>query len=251
MKNLLWLFCLLMYSFSSAQSIDGAYKIVKAKYGTGDSSEFDIMHEHCIKVFKDGYWITAFFGNSLKPFGGTRGGTFTLKNGKYIEKMNFNSWDSTAVGKQFEFEYKLKDDYYVQKGMINTDRFKDFLMVQEFRKMTDVVPLKNTSLEGVWFLINTRWDGDDAYEKPIEEIKIYCYPRFAWAQYDPVTKQFIGAGGGTYQFDGENLVEHIEYFTYDIALESNFNVDVKIAADGTIQQTSWGGRMIQKWKRAK
>jgi hypothetical protein len=251
MKNLLLLIYALFFYSLQGQPLTGAYKIVKAQYGKSDSSEFDTMHEHCIKIFKDGYWITAFFGNSLKPFEGTRGGTFTLKNGKYYEKMDFNSWDSTAVGKEFEFDYKHDDHRYIQKGMINTDRFKDFLMVQEFRKMTAAEPLKNTKLEGVWFLKNTRWDDDDSYEKPIEEMKIYCYPRFAWAQYDPVTRQFIGAGGGTYQFDGENLIEHIEYFTYDLALGADYKIEVKIGNDGSVQQTSWGGRMIQIWNKAK
>ena len=42
-----------------------------------------------IKVFKDGYWMSAWYADKHlggKAFNGIGGGTYELKNGKYLEK---------------------------------------------------------------------------------------------------------------------------------------------------------------------
>jgi hypothetical protein len=85
----------------------------------------------------------------------------------------------------------------------------------------------------------------------MKSIKIYAYPRFAWAQYNAVTKQFMGAGGGTYQFDGNKLTENIEYITYDeVPLNKPYELDIVKTTDNKFQQTGQN-KFIETWKRLK
>lgn len=250
MRYIIFISLLTLPFFSVAQKLEGPFKATAAQYGDINADPLDMMKEQIVKVFKNGYWIATTFGNSLHPFKGCTGGTYEVKDGKYIEKVDFSSWDSTAVGKVFIFDCKVLPNQFAQKGYVNSVKYPNHLVNESYRKIPPVYPLKNHSLEGVWFLQSTVWDGDNPFPNPVTEIKIYTYPRFTWAQYDAATKRFIGAGGGTYRFDGKKLVETIEYFTYEMALGTEFNVDVQLAPNGTMLQTSWGGRMIETWKKA-
>ncbi len=252
MKKLVFFLLLIISASVSAQVLEGAFKITAAQYGDKPNTPEELIRRQIIKIFKDGYWISAFYGDPQKPFSGSGGGTFTTVNGKYTERLLFYSWDSTAVGDVYNFDYRLEGNRYFQNGKMNSDKYPDHVIKEEFVKMKTDIPLKNNSLEGTWILQGATWDSKDAYEQPIEQIKIYAYPRFAWAQYNSTTKQFIGAGGGTYQFDGKNVTEHIEYITYNsLALSTDVNVEVKKLANGTMQQTTWQGRMVETWKKAK
>jgi hypothetical protein len=235
----------------SAQNLEGAFNAISAQYGEINASPLDMMRERVVKIFKDGYWMAVSFGNSIHPFRGCTGGTFIVKNGKYIETVLFSSWDSTAVGKAFKFDCKVMKDDFEQKGFVNSQKYPNHLVFEEYKRINPELSLKDSSLEGVWFLQSTVWDGDDAFKAPISEMKIYAYPRFAWAQFNTETRQFVGAGGGTYQYDGSTVMEKIDYFTFDMAMGINFKVDVFMKPDGQMQQTSWGGRMVELWKRAK
>ncbi|HMO33513.1 MAG TPA: hypothetical protein PKE63_04230 [Lacibacter sp.] len=251
MRKTTFFFLLLLFSqVAGAQLPQGPYIVTTAQYGDFNASPLDAMKEHVVKVFKDGYYITASFGNSFKPFRGSSGGRYSVRDGKYVETVQFSSWDTGLVNRVLQFDYKLTPDGFLQKGIINTGSYKNHYLLEDYKKIEPPVPLQNSQLEGVWMLKSTYWDDADPFLNPIEEIKIYAYPRFAWAQYNAVTREFVGAGGGTYRFDGTNLVEVIEYFTYEMALGSEFKVEVRFNDDGTIQQTSWGGRMVEIWKRA-
>ena len=90
MKKLFFLPALLLSSllYSQDKAINGAYKIVKAFYGN-DKESYNTDSTTIIKIFRDGYWMGAFFGNPKQPFNGCGGGTYTTKKGKNIETLNF------------------------------------------------------------------------------------------------------------------------------------------------------------------
>jgi hypothetical protein len=136
-------------------------------------------------------------------------------------------------------------------GRINSEKYHDFTVKEEYIKIKSDIPLKDASLEGAWQLKGAEWGGKpgEASVNNFEQIKIYSYPRFAWAQYNQKTKQFFGAGGGTYQYDGKKLVEHIEYMTYNLALSTDYLIEVKKLADGTLQQVSQEGMFKEIWQR--
>lgn len=217
MKTYITLLLLSSVLTCGAQTPDGAFKITGAQYGDTAMTKEAITKQTIIKLFKDGYWIAAFFGDPARPFYGSGGGTFKIENGRYVEKLDFYSWDSTAVGKVYTFDYKLTPTAYHQEGRINSDQYKNYIIKEDFEKITAAEPLKNAGLEGAWQLKQADWGtakfGEGTYAG-MAGIKIYAYPRFAWAYYNPTTKHFESAGGGTYQFDGTTLTEKLEYWSY-------------------------------------
>jgi hypothetical protein len=232
-------------------NLTGAYKIVHARYGYDTASWSQYKNTKIIKIFKDGYWIGAFFGAPNRPFDGCGGGTYKTDGNEYVETLNFYSWDKTAAGKTFSFEYTLAGNTYTQRGKINSDKYKDYPIEEVFERIDSYESLKNDALEGVWQLENGQWPGletDKSKYKNLKAVKIYCYPRFAWAQYDSTTSEFLGAGGGTYQFDGNNLIENIEYITYDVPLNTAYALKIEMAGNGKFLQTDMNNSK-ENWKR--
>lgn len=250
MRPVILLLTLSFPLLNQAQQLEGAFLLRASQYGDKVNSEEKSLSRKVVKIFKDGYWITGFFGHQQHPFDGSGGGTYTTENGKYIETLRFYSWDSTAAGKTYTFDYRLAGDRYFQTGFINSDKYKNYVIKEEMSRIRPVCELKNDALEGVWFLRESLYDDvKSEIVRPMEMVKIYAYPRFAWARYNTANGQFLGAGGGSYSFDGKKLIEHIEYITYDVALGSDIEAEVQL--EGRQMQQSfpvWRGK--ETWQRA-
>jgi hypothetical protein len=254
MKNTLLLtalFVVFCTAVTKSQSLNGAYKILEAQYGEKPMTKEEIGKEIIIKIFKDGYWIGAFFGNPDKPFNGTCGGTYKLKDSKYVETVDFYSWDSTAVGKVYTFDYNLSGNQYKQTGYMESEKYNHFFINEKYQKIVATGPLKNNSLEGAWKMQTGEWGntrlGEDEYEDVVA-VKIYAFPRFAFAYYNDKTKAFVGAGGGTYQFDGKTLAENVEYWSWGKI--SNANPEFQVSFSGTgYMQASADKSLKESWRK--
>lgn len=55
-----------------------------------------------------------------KQFSGTGGGTYTLKDGKYTETIEFFSRDNSRVGKSLTFDNKLNGSDWLHSGLSST-----------------------------------------------------------------------------------------------------------------------------------
>lgn len=250
MRILLVFFLANFSRWLQAQPLEGAYLLIVSQYGDEVTKEEERFMTKGVKLFKDGYWISASFGHPKYPFGGSGGGTFTTQNGKYSETLRYYSWDSTAVGKTYTFDYRLEGDRFTQSGFINSEKYQHYLIKEEMKRITPWCELKDASLEGVWFLQEASNNGESNFSVPMEQIKIYAYPRFAWARYNTATGQFLGTGGGSYFFDGKKLIEHIEYITYDLAMGSDVEIEVELQGLH-MQQSSWSGTYQETWQRAR
>lgn len=60
------------------------------------------------------HWIA--FDGANKSFYNTGGGTYTAKNGKYSEKIEFMSKDNNRVGMNLTFDYKLENGRWEHSG---------------------------------------------------------------------------------------------------------------------------------------
>jgi len=60
-------------------------------------------------------WIA--FNTETKEFMGTGGGTYTTKNGEYIEHIEFFSKDDSKAGLSLTFNYELIDDDWHHSGL--------------------------------------------------------------------------------------------------------------------------------------
>lgn len=59
-------------------------------------------------------WIA--YDTESKRFSGTGGGTYTAKDGKYVENIEFFSRDNSRVGASLEFNYELVDGEWHHSG---------------------------------------------------------------------------------------------------------------------------------------
>lgn len=59
-------------------------------------------------------WIA--YNTETKQFMGTGGGSYTTKDGKYTENIEFFSRDNTRVGASLEFDYDVKDGDWHHSG---------------------------------------------------------------------------------------------------------------------------------------
>lgn len=59
-------------------------------------------------------WIA--YNTETKRFMGTGGGTYTTKDGKYTENIEFFSRDGSRVGAALEFKYEMKDGRWHHSG---------------------------------------------------------------------------------------------------------------------------------------
>ncbi len=241
------------------QKLNGVFRQTKNKYGamttwkTRDSVTV-------IKVFRDGYWFGAFYYNKRQrryderntgpmSFKGACGGTYELKNGKYAEKVGFYSWDSTAVGSDFLFDYKISPEQYEQFGFMNSEQYKNYPINEVCERITTTEPLKNKAWEGIWFMKEGYWGGQsrsgEGNYKDFEVVKIFSYPMVVYAYYNPTTKQFDGAGGAMYQFDGKVLTKTNEFWSWQADGKRKGNAEkFKLSVQsGQFVQEGWSGKL--------
>ncbi|HTS45877.1 MAG TPA: hypothetical protein VMH01_15865 [Puia sp.] len=231
------------------QNLDGAFKVEKAKYANESMNTDSIT---VIKIFKDGYWIGAFFSGSPWWFDGCGGGTYRISKGKYIETVHFWSWDSTAAGSVITFNYKLEKDKYTQEGKINSAKYKDYSIEEEYQRISSSEPLKNNSLEGAWVMEAGQWGKEKLGEGEYKNVmvrKIFAYPRFAFAYFDMTKKRFIGAGGGTYQYDGKTLTEKIEYWSWGTPDHPVSEFKIAMLSENKFSQSGWDNGLSETWKK--
>ena len=231
--------------------IDGAYTLVGAQYGDSTLSQNDIAEYKTIKVLKNGYWMAAtFFGSPKITVESASGGTYTLKDDKYIETVNFSSENgSAAVGKTYSFNYKLRGDTYTREGIISNDKCENCPIKEEYHKMALDKGLRDTSLEGVWKTRESEWFGKKTEDPDLIHFKIYSYPRFAWGAYHSKGKDFIGVGGGTYHYDGKKLIEHLEYFSYYDNIPGDEKIDITKLPSGAIKAVNVGSAGKEIWEK--
>jgi hypothetical protein len=63
-------------------------------------------------------WVA--FNNETRQFFGTGGGTYTAKDGKYTESIEFFSRDPARVGMQLSFDYELNGNQWHHSGSSST-----------------------------------------------------------------------------------------------------------------------------------
>jgi len=258
---LLILLTALLLAFAAdepVQKLNGAFRQTKNKYGA--MTEWKLRDSSTVvKVFQNGYWLSASFDDKRagRPsFNGACGGTYALKDGKYVETVSFYSWDSTAVGNAFSFEYRISPKQYEQYGMMNSGKYKNYPINEISERITAAEPLKNNALEGVWFMKEGYWGGTSRFGegkyKDFEVVKIFSYPMVVYAYYNPTTKKFDGAGGCRYQFDGKTLTETNEFWSWrpDGLRKGKVQQHQISLENGQFTQQGWEGKLREVYAKA-
>lgn len=70
-----------------------------------------------IKILSGGRFQWVAFNSETKEFSGTGGGTYTAKDGKYVETITFFSRDDSRVGANLGFDFEVIDGEWHHSGL--------------------------------------------------------------------------------------------------------------------------------------
>jgi len=111
------------------------------------------------------------------------------------------------------------------------------------------------SLQGVWQIQSTVYDGEEQALRQPKQVKIFTERHFFYTYYDPnlgTAEPLLSAGHGTYTLNNGKLSETIENHTNPALIGETFNVTVELSDDGTTfeQAVDLGKYLLkERWVR--
>lgn len=199
-------------------------------------------HEQTVLLLKDGYFTLTIYDST--KFLSTEGGTFHTNGEKLGVSIEFNSEDTSKVGKNNTYNLSLSGN---QLSLTINGRATVFSRVDN-----GVAPLG-----GVWKISGREQDGKLIAIHQTgsrKTLKLLTNGRFQWFAINPESKQFSGTGGGTYTFTNGKYTEHIEFFSRD-----NSRIKAKLSFDGKLEDGNWhhsglsskGDKIYEIWTKVK
>jgi hypothetical protein len=175
-----------------------------------------------------------------KKFSSSYGGTWQVTGNQLLQKIEWNSADSTTVGKEFTHPIRVTNQQLT-------------IGKQTWDKLDDGGP---GQLAGAWIITGT-YNNDKVSKRaspffPRRTMKVLSGKYFHWIAYHITNKQFINAGGGTYTTVNGKYTENIEFFT-----KTAESVGKSLSFDYSFVNGDWrhrgekstGGPMDECWTR--
>lgn len=217
-------------SFNKQQSsVTGAWHMNKGK-------------TEAVLIYKDGYFVHTMFNKVDKKFIFSSGGTYKVKKGQLIYKIEFDTKAKEYIGKEVVVDFTISGDKMTMPG--NDD------MKRELTQLDD----GTGALAGNWRITGRMNDGQI---RPMQQgarktLKLLSGTRFQWMAINPETKEFSGTGGGTYTFKDGKYTENIEFFSRDSS-----RVGASLTFDGSVNKNVWthkgtnsrGEALHEEWTR--
>ena len=195
---------------TSAQSLIGAWE----GYSTSASGE----KLRNVVIFSDGYQVLSTYNAQTGAFIHSNGGSYSLEGTTMTEVVEFHTDDTSRIGKSTTFDIILTDQKLsiVGHGL-------------ELNKIDSGGP---GELQGSWLMSGRVRDGKTQNRdtsRPRKTMKVLSGTRFQWIAYNTETKEFKGAGGGTYTTIDGKYTETIEFFSRDdsrVGMSLEFDYDI-------------------------
>lgn len=90
---------------------------ITGRMNNGQIQEIPLRARKTLKLMSGSRFQWMAINTETKEFSGTGGGTYSFKDGKYIENIEFFSRDSSRVGASLSFEGSVKDKVWTHKGL--------------------------------------------------------------------------------------------------------------------------------------
>lgn len=100
---------------AGGQNLAGNWRIIKRKQGE-EMADIPLRARRTLKLLTATRFQWAAINVETGAFSGTGGGTYTFKDGKYTEYIEFFSRDSSRVGMSLSFDGKLEDGNWIHSG---------------------------------------------------------------------------------------------------------------------------------------
>ena len=114
---------------------------------------------------------------------------------------------------------------------------------------------QDASLQGVWIISSTEYDGEIVDLPQPPQIKIFTSERVIYTYYNPLSDDqpaYLSVGHGTYAYENGSLTETIDNHSNPDLIGETFEVEVSISADGdTFTQVVDLGKYVlrETWAR--
>jgi hypothetical protein len=103
-----------------SSALAGAWRITGRLDPEGKMSTMQPGPRKTLKMLSDNRFQWIAFNSETAEFFGTGGGTYTAKDGKYTENIEFFSRDSNRVGAQLTFDFKREGNNWHHSGLSST-----------------------------------------------------------------------------------------------------------------------------------
>lgn len=195
-----------------------------------------------VMINTDKVFSVATYNLPGKKFISSYGGTWTIEGNKLVKKVEWNSLDSTQVGKE------ITEDVQIVAGKLNIKQKNE-----SWSRLDDGKP---GELMGAWIITgNFRNDSVSKRSSPFyprRTMKVLSGKYFHWIAYNVATKSFANAGGGTYTTTNGKYTENIEFFT-----KTAESVGKTLSFDYSLVNGDWrhkgekstGGAMDECWTK--
>jgi hypothetical protein len=226
--------CALLTSYISAP-VKKALAVTGA-WGYGPTDNRTVM------IFSGNVFAVANYDVPGKKFISSYGGTWKLDGDKLVRTIEWNSKDSSTVGKVWTQDAGTAGNSLTISGSN-----------EKWSRLDDGGP---GALAGAW-IITGNFNNDKASKRanpfgPRRTMKVLSGKQFHWIAYNVATKQFQNAGGGTYTTDNGKYTENIEFFTKTAESVGKSLVFDYSFVDGDWRhrgQKSTGGPMDECWTK--
>ncbi len=91
--------------------------VITSRKRDGNLSQMTPGARRTVKILGGGRFQWIAFNSETKELSGTGGGTYTAKDGKYIETIDFFSRDDSRVGAELSFDFEVIDDEWHHSGL--------------------------------------------------------------------------------------------------------------------------------------
>jgi hypothetical protein len=119
---------------AAGTSLAGAWQIRLRENPDGRMGEMKPGPRQTIKFLSPTRFQWVAFNNETRQFFGTGGGTYSAKDGKYTETLEFFSRDPNRVGMQLSFDFALEGSQWRHSGQSTTGNRVNEVWVREGRQ---------------------------------------------------------------------------------------------------------------------
>lgn len=99
-----------------SQALDGKWLFATRGPDEGQERRGEKQARKTMKFLIDGHFQWIAYQTETFKFSGTGGGSFSSKDGQYLENITFFSRDNNRVGATLDFSYEVKDSDWHHKG---------------------------------------------------------------------------------------------------------------------------------------
>lgn len=201
---------------AAAAPLQGTWKLLASKWNA-DTKQF--ADNTVYKIYTRSRFAFVYFNPADHSFTGAGGGSYAVDGNQFTERLEYFSFDTTAVGSTQTFHFEIKDGIFHQSGTLNTEKYPGYQIHEFYQRIEPGIgALKDKHpLAGVWNIEEASYGGSkqDIAARYGKAVKIITPGYFYGAFFNPETGYFNGVTFGTWEATGDQYTETIEAYSWD------------------------------------